>query len=133
MLNLAVVRSVAYYLDQVAPDPTAYYLGRGEAHGRWRGRLAEPLGVTGVVDADALRRLLEGRHPADNTQLLKGRAPALGAEEGRRRVRAPTMDASAAADALGVSPRTVRRWAVEGAELWRLAQDADPLSSTLGS
>ena len=126
MLNLAVVRSAAYYLDQVALDPTAYYLGRGEAPGRWRGLLAEPLGMTGVVEADALRRLLEGRHPADNTPLLRGRAPALGAEAGRRRAAAPTMDASAAADALGVSPRTVRRWAVEGAELWRLAQEADP-------
>jgi hypothetical protein len=44
VLNLAVVRSAAYYLDQVALDPTAYYLGRGEAPGRWRGSLAEPLG-----------------------------------------------------------------------------------------
>ncbi|MEW6475436.1 MAG: MobF family relaxase [Actinomycetota bacterium] len=126
MLNLAVVRSAAYYLDQVASDPTAYYLGQGEAPGRWRGRLAEPLGVSGVVDADALRRLLEGRHPADNTPLLRGRTRTLGDGDGPRGGGAATMGASAAADALGVSPRTVRRWAAEGADLWRLAQEADP-------
>ena len=63
MLNVAVIRSVAYYLDQVAHSRANYYVGRGEAPGRWRGALAASFGLTGTVDPDHLRALLEGRNP----------------------------------------------------------------------
>lgn len=42
----------------------AYYLGVGEAPGVWAGRWAAELGLEGVVEADDLRSLIEGRHPA---------------------------------------------------------------------
>ncbi len=38
-----------------------YYLGRGEAPGKWIGTTAEQLGLVGQVDAESLRNLLAGR------------------------------------------------------------------------
>ncbi len=54
--------SADYYLDQVAGGAEDYYFGRGEAPGRW---LADGpgLGLSGEVAPEALRALLEGRHP----------------------------------------------------------------------
>lgn len=49
-----------YYLDKVANNVDDYYLGRGEAPGRWIGAIAEQLGLVGQVEADALRNLLAG-------------------------------------------------------------------------
>lgn len=125
MLNVAVIRSVAYYLDQVAHSRADYYVGRGEAPGRWRGALAAGFGLAGKVDPDALRALLEGRHPATGEAFLPVRPapPRVATEPGTP---AATMTAAAAAEALGVSTRTVRRWAAAGEAAWRDAAAASP-------
>jgi len=59
-----------YYLNTVARGVEDYYLGAGEAPGRWTGRGAALLGLSGVVRADQLRAVLDGRHPTDNTSLI---------------------------------------------------------------
>ena len=59
----------AYYLDTVAHGVEDYYLGHGEAPGRWVGSASVLLGLAGEVDAEDLRAVLEGRDP-------KRRAPA---------------------------------------------------------
>lgn len=129
MLNIAVIRSIEYYLDQVAETRADYYQGRGESPGRWRGSLARRLGLAGTVTPEALRALLEGRHPLTGDLLLAGRS----ATGGGRTAGTTTPSASddflgvaAAADLLAASSRTVRRWASAGEETWRAVQAATP-------
>ena len=66
-----------YYLDKVANSVDDYYLGRGEAPGRWIGAAAERLGLSGQVEADALRNLLAGTS-------AEGEALGLQVQPGRR-------------------------------------------------
>lgn len=63
-----------YYLDTVATGVEDYYLGRGEAPGRWLGAGAGELGLDGRVDADVLREVLGGRDPSSGDPLSRGRA-----------------------------------------------------------
>lgn len=67
-----------YYLDKVANNVDDYYLGRGEAPGRWIGATSEQLGLFGHVEAEALRNLLAG-NAADGqslgVQVQPGRRP----------------------------------------------------------
>ena len=59
----------AYYLEVIANERDDYYLGSGEVPGRWIGRGAGHLGLTGVVEADALRAVLEGSDPSSGKPL----------------------------------------------------------------
>ncbi len=59
----------AYYLEVIANERDDYYLGSGEAPGRWIGGGAERLGLTGMVEADALRSVLEGQDPSSGEPL----------------------------------------------------------------
>jgi conjugative relaxase-like TrwC/TraI family protein len=73
------VGQAKYYLDQaegrvdvvqsVGAGVEDYYLGAHEARGRWIGVAALELGLGGDVEAEALRRVLEGRHPVGGTEL----------------------------------------------------------------
>lgn len=47
----------SYYLQAVAQGVEDYYVGRGEAPGRWRGALSEELGLDGQVAPEDLRGL----------------------------------------------------------------------------
>ena len=60
-----------YYLATVAKGAEEYYLGSGEAPGRWVGRGAERLGLAGDVDGWVLRNVLAGRD--GNGRTLIGR------------------------------------------------------------
>jgi conjugative relaxase-like TrwC/TraI family protein len=59
-----------YYLNAVAKGVEDYYLGSGEALGRWVGSGSTRLGLSGVVDGDDLRAVLDGRRPEDGRSLL---------------------------------------------------------------
>ena len=52
-----------YYEQQVAAGREDYYAGKGEAPGRWTGKGAELLGLSGELDADALKAMMDGRNP----------------------------------------------------------------------
>src|SRR4051794_20083217 len=68
-----------YYLDQaqvrvdvvqsVGTGVEDYYVGPGEARGRWLGAAARELELNGEVDAHSLRRVLEGLDPRDGSEL----------------------------------------------------------------
>jgi conjugative relaxase-like TrwC/TraI family protein len=67
-----------YYLDSVASGAEDYYLGNGEEPGQWTGHGSELLDLDGVVAADALGDVLEGRDPNAGvrfTQARKDRVP----------------------------------------------------------
>ncbi|HXW38317.1 MAG TPA: MobF family relaxase, partial [Acidimicrobiales bacterium] len=59
--RLGVASGADYYLANVANSVDDYYLGRGEAPGRWLGATSAALGLTGEVDPAVLRNLLDGR------------------------------------------------------------------------
>jgi conjugative relaxase-like TrwC/TraI family protein len=63
-----------YYLSEVIEGREDYYLDPGEAPGRWTGRLAEELGLAGVVGADELRAILAGADPRTGAPLRESRA-----------------------------------------------------------
>ena len=63
-----------YYLDAVAKGTEEYYVGSGEAPGRWVGRGAEQLGLAGEVDGRTLRAVLAG-HDLAGTSLLARQGP----------------------------------------------------------
>jgi conjugative relaxase-like TrwC/TraI family protein len=60
-----------YYLTAVAKRDglEGYYLARGEEPGRWLGRGADTLGLSGEVTAEQLRAVLDGRDPTSGEQL----------------------------------------------------------------
>jgi conjugative relaxase-like TrwC/TraI family protein len=63
-----------YYLDTVAKGAEEYYLGSGEAPGRWVGRGAEHLDLDGSVGGGALRHVLAGRD-GDGRSLIARQGP----------------------------------------------------------
>src|SRR4051794_36568823 len=79
-----------YYLDQaearvdvvqsVGSGVEDYYLGPGEARGRWNGVAAGELGLRGEVEADGLRRVLEGLDPRTGEKRLGDRLDLLGTD-----------------------------------------------------
>lgn len=74
MLTIGRLRpdGAEYYVGEIATSAEDYYLGHGEAPGRWVGSLAADLGLEGQVDPDHFRRLLEGCHPFTGEQLVAG-------------------------------------------------------------
>ncbi len=61
--------TVSYYSDEVAAGLEDYYVGRGEAAGRWVGQGAAAAGLDGDVSAEQLARLFEALHPGTGEAL----------------------------------------------------------------
>jgi purine-cytosine permease-like protein len=60
----------AYYAREIAAGVEDYFAGHLEEKGRWVGRGAEALGLSGEADPDALSRLFgHGLHPITGTSL----------------------------------------------------------------
>ncbi len=70
MLTVTKLGNAEYLIGSVALGVEEYYLGVGEAPGVWAGRWATELGLEGVVEADDLRSLIEGRHPITGADLV---------------------------------------------------------------
>lgn len=113
MLNIGKLRvgAAEYYIGELAHSPEDYYLGHGEAAGRWVGSLATEMGLAGEVDPDHFRALLDGHHPLTGEQLANRRV-----KEARTSQAAPDewLSVADAAGQLGVSDRFVRRLLKDG-------------------
>jgi conjugative relaxase-like TrwC/TraI family protein len=72
VLTLTALTDAEYLISSVALSIDEYYAGVGESPGVWAGRWAEALGLSGVVEAEELRALVEGRGPGTGEQLLAG-------------------------------------------------------------
>ena len=72
MLTVTELRDAEYVISSVALGLDEYYAGIGEAPGIWTGRFAPLLGLSGVVDAEDLRAVVEGHDPATGVDLLAG-------------------------------------------------------------
>jgi conjugative relaxase-like TrwC/TraI family protein len=75
VLTIAPISSAQYYLGQ-ALDALDEYYTKGEAGGRWLGKGAEALGLSGAVEAEDLRAVLQALSPADGGALVSGAASA---------------------------------------------------------
>ena len=71
-MTITKLRGAEYLLRSVADGVEDYFMGAGEAPGVWHGRWADELGLTGVVEPEHLRALVEGRHPVTGVDLLAG-------------------------------------------------------------
>ena len=72
MLTVTALTNAEYLLSSVALGIDEYYTGVGEAPGVWMGRWSPALGVAGMVEADALRALIDGNDPTTGSPLLVG-------------------------------------------------------------
>jgi conjugative relaxase-like TrwC/TraI family protein len=70
MLSIGAMKGgqQGYYLDLARED---YYLNGGEPPGIWHGQGAADLGLSGVVEGEALTRLFEGYHPTEDRSLIQ--------------------------------------------------------------
>ena len=59
MLTVTGLSNAEYLISSVALSVDEYYVGVGESPGVWTGRWAENLGLSGVVEADQLRALVD--------------------------------------------------------------------------
>ncbi len=109
MLNIGKLRPGGgeYYVREVASSAEDYYLGRGEAPGRWVGSLAAEMGLEGEVDPEHFRALLDGRHPLTGEQLVD--PPHAKARHVSTRPEDEWLTAEEAAAQLGVTATFVRR------------------------
>jgi conjugative relaxase-like TrwC/TraI family protein len=72
VLTLTALTDAEYLISSVALSIDEYYAGVGESPGVWAGKWAEELGLSGVVEAEQLRALVEGRDPVSGAELLAG-------------------------------------------------------------
>jgi hypothetical protein len=75
VLTVTGLSDAEYLISSVALSIDEYYAGVGESPGVWAGRWAEALGLSGVVEADQLRALVDGKHPTSGADLLAGSRP----------------------------------------------------------
>ncbi len=71
MITIGKVRNADYYLNELHQDDAYEYYGSLERSGQWHGTLAEELGLTGAVDSDDFRAVLEGVRPDTGTSLTE--------------------------------------------------------------
>ncbi len=72
MLTLTTLTDAEYLISSVALSIDEYYAGVGESPGAWSGKWVEELGLSGVVETEQLRALVEGRGPVTGEELLVG-------------------------------------------------------------
>lgn len=69
MLSMGVLVDAEYPISSLARTPEEYYLGHGEAAGRWTASAERVFGLSGEVDVEQFRALIEGRDPNAGTML----------------------------------------------------------------
>ena len=74
MLTVTGLTDGEYLISSVALNFDEYYAGVGESPGVGAGCWAEKMGLSGVVEADQLRNLVDGLHPVTGEPLVSGRA-----------------------------------------------------------
>lgn len=72
-------QAARYYRHYKAENVKGYYVD-GEVDGEWFGEAAKKLGLAGDVSSTDFKRVLDGRHPKTNAQLVRGSS----AKDGKR-------------------------------------------------
>lgn len=100
--------AASYFSKLTSAD---YYVAGGEPPGQWWGKGAEALGLYGEVQREALIRLLGGRHPFSNSQLVQIQRRSA-SDRKSRRDRCPGFDVC-----FSVPKSVSALWAVAGTDL----------------
>jgi TrwC relaxase len=79
--KLGINTAREYFQKEFAHASNSYFSEEGVVQGRWSGRLAEDLGLTGGVTEEAYLRLIEGQDPRTGEQWIKHRDTYLTAKE----------------------------------------------------
>jgi conjugative relaxase-like TrwC/TraI family protein len=121
-----------YYVGEIATSAEDYYTGRGEHPGRWVGSLARELGLSGEVDPDQFRRVLNGQDPHTGNDLVTAQGSAARAAKRRSPAQSQDelpdlVDSLRAAAHLGVSARYVRTLLAEGDRYRARLSDPDQM------
>jgi conjugative relaxase-like TrwC/TraI family protein len=88
-LGIATARD--YFQKEFANASNSYFSEQGTIPGRWSGRLAEDLGLSGGVTEDAYLRLIEGQDPKSGAQWIEHRDTRL-TREGKEAGHIPAWD-----------------------------------------
>jgi conjugative relaxase-like TrwC/TraI family protein len=80
-----------YFQKEFANPSNSYFSEHGTILGRWSGRLAEDLGLTGGVTEEAYLRLIEGQDPKSGAQWIEHRHTYL-TREGKEAGHIPAWD-----------------------------------------
>src|ERR1044071_95265 len=68
---LSAGQAETYYQTDYTSRPENYYSEEGAVNGRWYGRLAEELGLTGEVTIEQYAKLVAGQEPHTGEQLIR--------------------------------------------------------------
>ena len=80
-----------YFSKEFAAASNSYFAQDGSAYGRWSGKLAEKMGLSGRVSEEEYMRLIEGQHPGTGQQLIAHRDTRL-TREGKEASHIPAWD-----------------------------------------
>ena len=89
--KLGIGTAREYFQTEFANASNSYFSERGAIQGRWRGTLAEDLGLSGAVTEEAYLRLIEGQDPKTGEQWIKHRDTYL-TREGKEAGHIPAWD-----------------------------------------
>lgn len=89
--KLGINTAREYFQKEFAHASNAYFSEQATIQGRWSGRLAEDLGLTGAVTEDAYLRLIEGQNPKTGEPWIKHRDTYL-TREGKEAGHIPAWD-----------------------------------------
>ncbi|HEY7212785.1 MAG TPA: MobF family relaxase, partial [Bryobacteraceae bacterium] len=89
--KLGIGTAREYFQTEFANASNSYFTEQGVIQGRWRGSLAEDLGLSGAVTEEAYLRLIEGQDPKTGEQRIKHRDTYL-TREGKEAGHIPAWD-----------------------------------------
>jgi conjugative relaxase-like TrwC/TraI family protein len=89
--KLGIGTAREYFQKEFANASNSYFSQDGVIHGRWSGRLAEHLGLSGGVTEESYLRLIEGQDPKTGEQWIKHRETYL-TREGKETSHIPAWD-----------------------------------------
>ena len=69
--SLSAGQARTYHAREFTSEQQNYWSRDQQGHTEWQGTLAEHWGLRGSVGSEAFARLSEGRHPENNTELVR--------------------------------------------------------------
>src|ERR1700749_923742 len=71
---LSAGQAQTYHQKEFTAKEQNYWSQRGGIAGEWKGRLAEQLGLVGMVSAEDFAKMNQGKHPQTREQLVRQQA-----------------------------------------------------------
>jgi conjugative relaxase-like TrwC/TraI family protein len=111
---LSAGQAQTYHQKEFTAKEQNYWSQRGVIAGEWQGRLAEQLGLVGMVSAEDFAKLSQGEHPQTREQLVRQQASYEYQDADGKTIR--TMEHRAGWDATFSAPKSVSLTALVGGD-----------------